>query len=392
MQQMRYKLKNIFDLQMGKTPSRNNREYWDTNDNKWISIGDLSRTEKYVFDTKEYISNDAVKKSGIKIIPPNTVIMSFKLSIGKTAITAENMYSNEAIMAFCDKNVVEMLPEYIFYMFQNRNWDNGSNKAVMGKTLNKATLSEIEVEIPGIERQSEIVERLNMARSILNKRKQELQSLDDLIKARFVEMFGDMYLNSKGWPEAKLESMADVVSGITKGRKTKAEDLTEVPYMAVSNVKDGYIDWTTVKTIEATQQEIEQYRLLADDVLMTEGGDPDKVGRGAIIKEPLENCIHQNHIFRVRLDEFMILPEFFAEYLQHQRSKRYFLGCAKQTTGIASINMTQLRALPVLMPPLSKQEEFVLFKAQVNKSKVAVQKALDETQLLFDSLMQEYFG
>lgn len=248
------------------------------------------------------------------------------------------------------------------------------------------------IPFPTVEKQADIAYILSKIESIVEFRQQELQQLDDLIKARFVEMFGDMYLNSKGWPEAKLESMADVVSGITKGRKTKAEDLTEVPYMAVSNVKDGYIDWTTVKTIEATQQEIEQYRLLADDVLMTEGGDPDKVGRGAIIKEPLENCIHQNHIFRVRLDESMILPEFFAEYLQHQRSKRYFLGCAKQTTGIASINMTQLRALPVLMPPLPKQEEFVLFKAQVNKSKVAVQKALDETQLLFDSLMQEYFG
>lgn len=248
------------------------------------------------------------------------------------------------------------------------------------------------ITFPTVEKQADIAYILSKIESIVEFRQQELQQLDDLIKARFVEMFGDMYLNSKGWPEAKLESMADVVSGITKGRKTKAEDLTEVPYMAVSNVKDGYIDWTTVKTIEATQQEIEQYRLLADDVLMTEGGDPDKVGRGAIIKEPLENCIHQNHIFRVRLDESMILPEFFAEYLQHQRSKRYFLGCAKQTTGIASINMTQLRALPVLMPPLPKQEEFVLFKAQVNKSKVAVQKALDETQLLFDSLMQEYFG
>ena len=226
------------------------------------------------------------------------------------------------------------------------------------------------IPFPTVEKQADIAYILSKIESIVEFRQQELQQLDDLIKARFVEMFGDMYLNSKGWPEAKLESMADVVSGITKGRKTKAEDLTEVPYMAVSNVKDGYIDWTTVKTIEATQQEIEQYRLLADDVLMTEGGDPDKVGRGAIIKEPLENCIHQNHIFRVRLDESMILPEFFAEYLQHQRSKRYFLGCAKQTTGIASINMTQLRALPVLMPPLSKQEEFVLFKAQVNKSKL----------------------
>ncbi|RHT46204.1 restriction endonuclease subunit S [Blautia sp. AM29-29] len=226
------------------------------------------------------------------------------------------------------------------------------------------------IPFPTVEKQADIAYILSKIESIVEFRQQELQQLDDLIKARFVEMFGDMYLNSKGWPEAKLESMADVVSGITKGRKTKAEDLTEVPYMAVSNVKDGYIDWTTVKTIEATQQEIEQYRLLADDVLMTEGGDPDKVGRGAIIKEPLENCIHQNHIFRVRLDESMILPEFFAEYLQHQRSKRYFLGCAKQTTGIASINMTQLRALPVLMPPLPKQEEFVLFKAQVNKSKL----------------------
>ena len=260
------------------------------------------------------------------------------------------------------------------------------------KHLSAKELNKLQLSVPDLSEQNRVAKILSRLEKVFDLRRQELQKLDNLIKARFVEMFGDMYLNSKGWSEAKLESMADVVSGITKGRKTKSEDLTEVPYMAVSNVKDGYIDWTTVKTIEATQQEIEQYRLLADDVLMTEGGDPDKVGRGAIIKEPLENCIHQNHIFRVRLDESVVLPEFFAEYLQHQRSKRYFLGCAKQTTGIASINMTQLRALPVLIPPLSKQEEFVLFKSQVDKSKVEVQKALDETQKLFDSLMQQYFG
>lgn len=260
------------------------------------------------------------------------------------------------------------------------------------KHLSAKELNKLQLSVPDLSEQNRVAKILSRLEKVIDLRRQELQKLDNLIKARFVEMFGDMYLNSKGWSEAKLESMADVVSGITKGRKTKSEDLTEVPYMAVSNVKDGYIDWTTVKTIEATQQEIEQYRLLADDVLMTEGGDPDKVGRGAIIKEPLENCIHQNHIFRVRLDESVVLPEFFAEYLQHQRSKRYFLGCAKQTTGIASINMTQLRALPVLIPPLSKQEEFVLFKSQVDKSKVEVQKALDETQKLFDSLMQQYFG
>ena len=261
-----------------------------------------------------------------------------------------------------------VLPEYLCYVVKYMHLEKYFTGATIPHIYFKDYKKE-EFNLDTLDRQKEIVNILGRIESVISSRQQELQKLDELIKARFVEMFGDMYLNSKGWSEAKLESMADVVSGITKGRKTKSEDLTEVPYMAVSNVKDGYIDWTTVKTIEATQQEIEQYRLLADDVLMTEGGDPDKVGRGAIIKEPLENCIHQNHIFRVRLDESVVLPEFFAEYLQHQRSKRYFLGCAKQTTGIASINMTQLRALPVLIPPLSKQEEFVLFKAQVDKSK-----------------------
>ncbi len=152
--------------------------------------------------------------------------------------------------------------------------------------------------------------------------------------------------------------------------------------MAVSNVKDGYIDWTTVKTIQATSAEIEQYRLQPMDVLMTEGGDPDKLGRGAIIHEPLPNCIHQNHVFRVRLDADQILPVFFAEYLQHQKAKRYFLGCAKQTTGIASINKKQLSALPVLCPSMKSQHEFATFVAQIDKSKF--HEFLKYTEVLFN--------
>ncbi len=239
------------------------------------------------------------------------------------------------------------------------------------KHTNKKYIDSIEVPaISSLKEQDEVIEILDKTKAIIKSREQELQKLDELVKARFVEMFGDMYLNTMEWRELHLETMADIVSGITKGRKIAGKQLTKVPYMAVSNVKDGYIDWTTVKTIEATDQEINQYRLLPDDVLMTEGGDPDKLGRGAIIRTPLENCIHQNHIFRVRLDESHILPDYFAEYLKHQRAKRYFLGCAKQTTGIASINMKQLKALPVLLPPLELQNEFSAFIRQIDKSKV----------------------
>ena len=240
--------------------------------------------------------------------------------------------------------------------------------------------------------QKSIAEILSKMDSLISLRKQQLAKLDELVKARFVEMFGDVLLNSMQWPEKTLENMANIVSGITKGRKTAEADLQEVPYMAVSNVKDGYIDWTTVKTILATRQEIEQYRLMPDDILMTEGGDPDKVGRGAIIKVPLKNSIHQNHIFRVRLDEQEILPSFFAEYLRHQKAKRYFLGCAKQTTGIASINMRQLRALPTLVPPLSLQKQFAAFVERVDQQKQTVQQSLEKLKLMKKALMQEYFG
>ena len=245
-----------------------------------------------------------------------------------------------------------------------------SSKGVAQKNMSTDWLKNYEIPLYPKAEQGKITEILDKVCNVISCRTQQLQKLDNLVKARFVEMFGDMYLNTMEWRELHLETMADIVSGITKGRKIAGKQLTKVPYMAVSNVKDGYIDWTTVKTIEATDQEINQYRLLSDDVLMTEGGDPDKLGRGAIIRTPLENCIHQNHIFRVRLDDSHILPDYFAEYLKHQRAKRYFLGCAKQTTGIASINMKQLKALPVLLPPLELQNEFSAFIRQIDKSKV----------------------
>ena len=281
--------------------------------------------------------------------------------------------------------------DYLCYSLMFYNTDGLVNGATRQK-LTQATMRKMIIPMRSIEEQKHIVELLNRVVNIKLHRQNELIKLDELIKARFVELFGDMMMNPMGWPEARLDIVADVVSGITKGRKVKTTELIEVPYMAVSNVKDGYIDWTTVKTIMATQAEIEQYRLFPYDVLMTEGGDPDKLGRGAIIHEPPINCIHQNHIFRVRLNQTQIIPAFMEQYLKQQKAKRYFLGCAKQTTGIASINMTQLKALPVLVPPIELQMEYKLFVEQSDKSKVAVQKALDEAQILFDSLMQKYFG
>lgn len=290
-------------------------------------------------------------------------------------------------------NKEKLLVRYLYY-FLDKYVETLREQSIGGviKYIKLGNLTEAHIPLPPLVEQRKIAAVLDKVSDLIAKRRQQLDKLDELVKSRFIEMFGDMLLNTKRWNEQPLESMADIVSGITKGRKIKGQSMIKVPYMAVSNVKDGYIDWTTVKTIEATEQEIEQYRLLPDDVLMTEGGDPDKLGRGAIIKELLENCIHQNHIFRVRLNESVILPGFFAEYLKHQKSKRYFIGCAKQTTGIASINMRQLKALPVLLPPLALQKQFSAVVAQTDKSKLAIQKSLEKLEILKKALMQKYFG
>ena len=280
---------------------------------------------------------------------------------------------------------------YLAYAMEHMNL----SKYFTGATIPHIYFKDYQKErlsLPPLDEQRRIAAVLDKVSDLIAKRKQQLDKLDEMVKARFVEMFGDTIFNPYQLQSIPLYNIADIVSGITKGRKTNDTELFEVPYMAVSNVKAGYIDRTTVKTIKATKAEIEQYRLLPYDVLMTEGGDPDKLGRGAIIKNPPENCIHQNHIFRVRADTTKLLPIYFEEYLQHEKAKKYFLNCAKQTTGIASINMRQLKNLPVLLPDLKCQKKFSAFVEQIDHQKLTIQSSLDKLEVLKKALMQEYFG
>jgi type I restriction enzyme S subunit len=386
----RYKLEDIFDLQMGKTPSRNNPEYWDSCDNKWISIGDLTQAGKYVTDTKEYISDLAVEESGIKLIPANTVVMSFKLSIGKTAITSGEMYSNEAIMAFHDKHVVELIPEYIYYMFKYKNWDEGTNKAVMGKTLNKATLSKVEIEVCPFEKQKEIVELLDKVSAILEERNDELQKLDDLIKARFVEMFGSYPENEKGWETGTIR---DLVTDVRYGSSRKAAEGNQgkYRYLRMNNITySGELDLTDVKTIDIPDQELDKCVVRKGDLLFNRTNSKELVGKTCVYDRD-EQMVLAGFVIRVRLND-RALPEFVSAFLNTDFSKAMLFAKCKAAVGQANINAQEFQNIGIYVPPIEFQKEFVSFKKQVDKSKVAVQSALDKAQLLFDSLMQQYFG
>ena len=353
---------------------------------------DLSTSNRYIAEEEAYgrYRHLLCDKGDLVIASSGIKVDYFDKKMGFVRQEHLPLCMNTSTIRFkvLDKNILNI--RYFMYFLKSNFFKSQLSKQITGSAqlnFGPSHLKRMIVPLINIDYQNHICGILDKVYELEYKLQTELTLLNQLVKSRFLEMFG----MSEGI-DKHLEDVADICSGITKGRKVLGLELREVPYMAVSNVKMGYIDLSTVKTIMATENEIEQYRLFPNDILMTEGGDPDKVGRGAIIRNPPKDCIHQNHIFRVRLHKDVLLPEFFEEYLQGNSARRYFLKAAKQTTGIASINMKQLRALPVKIPPIKVQIQYSDFVHQVDKSKLAVQKSLDELETLKKSLMQTYFG
>lgn len=257
------------------------------------------------------------------------------------------------------------------------------------KRLTSDRFEGIEVPLPPLPEQRRIAEVLDRAEALRAKRRAALAKLDTLTQSIFLDMFGDPVAHV--YPTVQVSECAEVVSGVAKGRKFNGKASVKIPYLRVANVQAGYLVLDEIKTIEALPAEVEELRLLPGDVVLTEGGDYDKLGRGAMWEGQVPNCIHQNHVFRVRVDQRRLLPWFFHEYLQSPVARAYFLACAKRTTNLASINMTQLRALPVFLPPVSLQEAFESRLDSV-RGLVAIQRAsLAKLDALFASLQHRAF-
>ena len=157
------------------------------------------------------------------------------------------------------------------------------------------------------------------------------------------------------WDQVPLESVATVAAGVTLGSEPVGDGTVELPYLRVANVLDGRIDTTDVKRVRILSTQISRYALKRGDLLLTEGGDLDKLGRGAVWDGRNESCLHQNHVFRVRCRERMV-PDFLALYTASPAGRAYFQRVGKQTTNLASINSTQVKKMPVPVPPLEEQQ------------------------------------
>lgn len=277
---------------------------------------------------------------------------------------------------------------YLTHFLRQDSVRNEGEKRMTGsggqRRVPKAFVEDLQIPLPPLEEQRRIAAILDQADALRRLRRTAIAKLSALGQSMFYEMFGDPVSNPMGWPEhRRLGEVSEIVSGITKGRKLNGQQTREVPYLAVVNVQDRHLCLAPLKTIYATDAEIEKYKLKENDLLLTEGGDPDKLGRGTLWRNEIPECIHQNHVFRVRLKDVSISPVFLNWIVGSTRGKTYFLRSAKQTTGIASINMTQLKGFPLLIPPTEVQRKF---EERIGQHEDLVTR-LKESERVFDNLV-----
>lgn len=275
--------------------------------------------------------------------------------------------------------------KYLYYALMNaRIPDTGYNRHFKW-------LKEVKINYPDSDKQAEIVEILDKVSNVIKKREDELYSLDDLIKARFVELFGDPIQNPKGYP---VHQLSEYITSLTSGSRGWAqycvEDGTEW-FITIKNVKDCHISTDNMQPVNAPDNaEAKRTKVQEGDLLISITAD---LGRtGVVTKEIAEHGAYINqHLSCIRVNKEVLNPLFVAHYMESPSGKEQFT--AKNQSAVkAGLNFNSINSLKLYVPPLKEQDEFIAFIKQVNKSKVAVQKALDETQMLFDSLMQEYFN
>lgn len=383
------RLGEICSTTSGGTPSRSHPEYYGGGI-PWIKSGDL--TDGDVIDCEETITEEAIRHSSAKLFRQGTVLIAmYGATVGKLGMLGIDAATNQAVCGISTPDELDRWFLFFFLLSQRQKLIEQSAGGAQ-PNISQKIVRELLIPVPPLPEQRRIVDLLSRAEGIVRLRREAEKKAAEFIPALFLDMFGDPATNPKGWPVKRLGDIAEVVSGVTKGRKFGDKPTVEVPYLRVANVQAGHVDLSVVKTIEVLPQDVQQLALQNGDVVLTEGGDFDKLGRGALWEHDIPNCIHQNHVFRVRLNKSIALPEFFVTYLQAGKAREYFMRCAKRTTNLASINMTQLRDLPVVLPRLTIQQHFVDRFRDARSIQFQQSAATVKALTTFDSLLAAAFN
>ena len=380
----KYKLGEICEIVSGSTPKTGIAEYWDGN-LKWITPAEIDDESYIITDSARKLTELGVKKTGLSSFPSGTVILSSRAPIGKVAIAGCEMYCNQGF-----KNLIcsdRINNRYLYWFLKgNTAYLNSLGRGATFKEISKKIVSDIEIDVPEISQQLAAVDALERVSEIIRLRKNQLQKLDELIKARFIELFGDPISNPHGFEKVDLSELADIKIG-PFGSLLHKEDYIEGGYALLnpSHIIDGKIAPDSKLTVSREKyEELSAYHLKAGDVVMGRRGE---MGRCAVVPCDGYLCGTGSLLIRTKGD---VTADYIQKIISFPSFKKAIEDMAVGQT-MPNLNVPIVSRFQIIKPPIEVQHSYYAFVEQTDKSKVAVQKALDEAQLLFDSLMQKYF-
>ena len=382
--------KDVFPVKMGKTPPRGDKSSWDENKethNKWVSIADISNNEgKIIKDTKEYISDSAAEK--INKVLKGSLLMSFKLSIGRMAFAGDDLYTNEAIIAIPESN--KYVLRFIYYYLLSYNWLSltEGNEKVKGATLNKSSIGKIQLPVLSISEQQRIVDYLDAAFAKIDVMKANAEKALKEAKALFQASLKEMLEPKEGWEEKTLKEITSEIGDGLHGTPKYSDDGNYF-FVNGNNFENGLIEIKD-NTKRIGLEEYEKYKidLNTSTVLLSINGT---IGKTAFYDgEPI--------ILGKSACYINVLPALLKEYLRYFLLSDFFVIYAKKNARqatIVNLGLKELRNMPIPLPPLSEQQRIVAtldsLKSKVDRLQANFEKIAQECDALKQAILRQIF-
>ena len=371
------KLGEVCTIVSGSTPKTSVTSYWDGNI-KWITPAELNEDTFYIMDSVRHITEEGKEKTGLSYLPTGTVILSSRAPIGKTAIAGCEMCCNQGFKNLICSDAV--YNEYLYFFLKSKtDYLNSLGRGATFKEISKSIVENIEIPLPEVNQQKEIAEKFKKLEQLISLRKQQLAKLDELVKARFVEMFGDPIANPKQYKCYTVDDIIQFQGGSQPDKKFFEYEKTP------DNIRLIQIrDYRTDKFATYIPTTMAKRFCTAEDIMIGRYGPP--------IFQILQGLEGSFNVALMKATPKRGNREFIRWFLKQDCLLHYLEGLSKRTAGQDGIQIDKLKAYPFPYPPDELQNEFATFVERVYQQKQTVQQSLDKLELMKKALMQEYFG
>lgn len=384
------KLGEICAFQSGGTPSKNKPEYFG-GEIPWISTTALNGDKINEADAVTWITPKAIRESAAKIVPANSIMVGTRVGIGKVAINTVEMSTSQDVISLIGIDKDKWYKPYLCkLLLSKKDYFNSQARGATIKGIKIDVVANIDVPEIDYATQRKVAATLNKIDTLIVLRKQQLEKLDELVKAQFVEMFGDAKLNPYDFP---CNSLSEYILFLTSGSRGWSRYFTDSGeyFITIKNVKNCRITLQDVQYVTPPDNaEAKRTKVQENDLLISITAD---LGRtGVVTKGIAEHGAYINqHLTCIRLNLKKANPIYVAYYMESDAGKEQFAS-KNQSAVKAGLNFNAINSLKLVVPPLDLQNDFAAFVERVDQQKQTIQQSLDKLELMKKALMQEYFG